>query len=346
MVNNIALFQENFPSAESYWRSIILFGKNIASYKFALAKSILEIVSDDKTEVNVKELAIPFSRHLCEHLKHSPKQCTSPKNTFFEACAKHNDGLISDDVLIDITVKHGFKYVLDAFHIVNDEQLPVNFFVKDFDKRSKKIIMTDEIFKLKESSQFKNFMCEAESRWNLVEASWGMGLSRNLLTVQYDDKSNLLFVDEDKQRRKDVTSSKHALNGYQKGKCFYCFDDISVDSKDDNSCEVDHFYPHVLQAAIPQVNLNGVWNLVLSCNKCNRGANGKFAKVPDGKYIERLYKRNEFLISSHHPLRETLIRQTGATERERINFLREIDNLAINLLIHRWSTDPKGNGVF
>lgn len=41
MTDKIAVFQEEHPSLESYWRSIVLFGNNVASYKFALAKSLL-----------------------------------------------------------------------------------------------------------------------------------------------------------------------------------------------------------------------------------------------------------------------------------------------------------------
>jgi hypothetical protein len=37
-------FQINDPSLESQWRAIILFGKNSATYKFAFAKSLLEII--------------------------------------------------------------------------------------------------------------------------------------------------------------------------------------------------------------------------------------------------------------------------------------------------------------
>jgi len=33
-------FWGDAPSIENYWRSIILFGKNVASYKFALAQSL------------------------------------------------------------------------------------------------------------------------------------------------------------------------------------------------------------------------------------------------------------------------------------------------------------------
>jgi hypothetical protein len=43
---------------------VILFGRNVASYKFFLAKSLLEIASTGKTEITLEELAKPFSKHL------------------------------------------------------------------------------------------------------------------------------------------------------------------------------------------------------------------------------------------------------------------------------------------
>lgn len=52
-------FKEQFPSLESYWRSIILFGRNVASYKFALAKSLLELAPTGKSEITLEELAMP-----------------------------------------------------------------------------------------------------------------------------------------------------------------------------------------------------------------------------------------------------------------------------------------------
>ncbi len=36
-------FYEIEPSLENYWRAVILFGRNVASYKFALAKSLHEL---------------------------------------------------------------------------------------------------------------------------------------------------------------------------------------------------------------------------------------------------------------------------------------------------------------
>ena len=143
---------------------------------------------------------------------------------------------------------------------------------------------------------------------------------------------------ESHNRRVDVTSCRAALNGYQKGKCFYCFADIILEGITLLSCDVDHFFPHSLGGQIPsgQANLNGVWNLVLSCASCNRGKEGKFALVPVIEYLERLHQRNNYLIESHHPLRETLMWQTGETEEQRRDFLQQMDNLAISLLLHRW----------
>ena len=74
MVDGIELFKEQYPSLESYWRSIILFGNNVASYKFALAKSLLEIAPTGKTEITLQDLADPFSRHICEQAGHEQNE--------------------------------------------------------------------------------------------------------------------------------------------------------------------------------------------------------------------------------------------------------------------------------
>lgn len=345
-MSDIEIFQEEYPSLESYWRSIILFGKNVASYKFALSKSLLEIAPTEKNIITLEELAEPFSRYICEHLQQASKQATSNNSLFLDSCKKFNSGELSHQELLEITIKNGFNYVLDAFHVVNGDTTPINFYKKDFSGAQKRIILTDEIFKLKEIPNFYDLTSETEARWRLVETAWELGIFRNLIDVKYDNNEQLLFVENSLLRRKDVTSARDALNGYQKGKCFYCFNDISINSDDDNTCDVDHFFPRTLQSYVPDVNLDGVWNLVLTCDKCNRGSNGKFAKVPSLKYLNRLHKRNEFLISSHHPLRETLMKQTGKTTEERINFLKEMDKLAINLLVQRWETEQVSKEVF
>ena len=76
------------------------------------------------------------------------------------------------------------------------------------------------------------------------------------------------------------------------------------------------------------------------------GENGKFARVPSLKYLNRLHKRNELLIDSHHPLRETLMMQTGRNEKERRAYLQGMYRLAKNHLIFEWETELKGKVLF
>ena len=79
-------FYQADPTLENYWRGVILFGKNVASYKFALAYALYEINKTGSDIITLDELAVPFSRHLCEHLKHAPKQINSSRSQFLETC--------------------------------------------------------------------------------------------------------------------------------------------------------------------------------------------------------------------------------------------------------------------
>lgn len=309
------------PTLAEYWRSVILFGKNSASYKFALAKSLLEIAPTGKSIITLEELARPFTRHLCTHLELEDKQTSSPSSQFLDSCRRFNVGEISEDKLIKIAARDGFNNVITAFHHVNQADLPQRFFSDERKSKQKGITITDELFKLMESGEFANLEAEVEARWRLVETAWGTGTSRNLLQIEADEDRQILFTLVDKVRRIDITSSRDALNGYQKGKCFYCFGKISVAPGDKDLADVDHFFPYKLRI----LNLNHltdqVWNLVLACQKCNRGVGGKFAQLPSPKLRDRLYTRNEFLIESHHPLQQTLIQQTGGNPLQRFKFI-------------------------
>lgn len=331
-------FYQVDPSLENYWRSIILFGRNVASYKFALAKSLYELSASSNDLITLEELAEPFSRHLCEHLKLSPKQITSRSSKFIEDCILFNDGLLSKEELIVKTARQGFTNVIDAFHNVNNKEIDKLFFI-DERKTHKGIRLTDNFFTLTESQQFKSFENETEARWRLVEQGWKMGVSRGLITVEYDKELQTLFT-TDKERRINITSCRDSLNGYQKGHCFYCHHSISIDKHSENLADVDHFFPWMLNKTI--LNINGIWNLVLACKICNRGEDGKSSKVPNINLVARLHKRNEYFINSHLPIRETLIQQTGKNEQQRKTFLQTKYETAKRAIIHEWQPEVRG----
>jgi len=333
----MTIFTYEHPSLESYWRSIILFGRNVASYKFALGKSLLMFADAQKSFVSLEELAAPFSAHIAGHLKDFDKQGTSSSSKFLNACRAFNEGSISHDELISKTVSLGFNNVIDAFHVVNRGAIGTRFFDDQRGHELAGISITDNLLQLKESFQFENLDSEVDARWRLVESAWELGISRHSLEVRYDPDSELLL--SDRLRRKSITSCRNALNGYQKGKCFYCFTDISLAPMSSDLADIDHFLPHTLKQFDPSTNFDGVWNLVLSCQTCNRGASGKFALIPKPRYLERLHRRNNFLIDSHHPLKETLMLQTGKSEPLRRSYLQEQYQQAISALIHQWEPE-------
>lgn len=338
-------FQINDPSIESQWRSIILFGKNSATYKFAFAKSLLELVENEKTRISLTELAIPFTQNIVNHLKKNDKQGSSSSSTFLNACRSHIKGELTEHQLYKITEKLGFINVVDAFQNVNGSSIPNLFYEKDYKASKKEIVITDDLLRLKELYQYQNFNQEVEARWNLVETAWNLNINPNLLEVKYDEDKSLFFLENDFMRRIDITSVRDSLNGYQKGKCFYSFKDISVVKGSADLCDVDHFLPHLNKEVHAKngVNINGVWNLVLADSSMNRE---KGAKVPEKRFLDRLYNRNEFYIESKHPLAETIINQTGKTKKERVCFLQKQYQLAFDSSIQSWKPSEEFIGNF
>jgi hypothetical protein len=327
-------YQLHDPSLESQWRAIILFGKNSATYKFAFAQALLELAGTETTTITLADLAGPFSRHVVRHLQQHDKQGSASSSKFLMACRRFIAQELSQADLLAQTERLGFVNVVDAFQVVNSGLVPRPFYEKQLVNGKPQLVLTDALLQLKESFHFQNFALEADARWQLVETAWNLQLNPNLLEVQYDELQGLFFLEHRFLRRVNITSVREALNGYQKGKCFYSFQDISVNAHSSDLCQVDHFLPHLNKQAHLPANINGVWNLVLADRQVN---NHKSARVPELRFLQRLYQRNEFFIASKHPLAETIVNQTGATPQQRQSFLRYHYQLALNHALHRWA---------
>ena len=110
------------------WRAIILQGKNTASYKFALAKSLLNI-NTGNSSISRSDLAIPFALNIANHLKDNPKQSVGAhEGKLITACKSFNNNKMMEDELFAVAAKEGFRYVLDAFHNVGKDGVPYRFF--------------------------------------------------------------------------------------------------------------------------------------------------------------------------------------------------------------------------
>ncbi len=82
----LSSFATEDQSTAEHFRTVVLFGQNVASYKFALAKSLLELGATGQEFVTIDELAVPFARHICEHTSTVDRQGTFAHSKFLDAC--------------------------------------------------------------------------------------------------------------------------------------------------------------------------------------------------------------------------------------------------------------------
>jgi 5-methylcytosine-specific restriction endonuclease McrA len=260
----------------------------------------------------VQDLAIPFAKRICNHLKVEDKQGTNPSNSFLKACRQFNADEIEIDQLVGMTVSQGFRYVFDAFHVVASEEVPKRFFTVEGSSAKRVIHPTEQLLNINDSSSAV-LDGEVEARWRLVETGWSIGVPSRLLDVRMDKPTEQLIVRSDSRGRKNIGSAKWAFNGYQDGKCFYC--NVELDTPDiiATKTHVDHVIPYLLDQHL-STDLDHVWNLVNACSECNLA---KSKTMPQYSIVERVYQRNEYYIHSNHPLKDAIKAATGNTAAER-----------------------------
>lgn len=334
------MFNIKDPSTDIQWRNLILFGKNSATYKFAFAKTLLELLEQEKTIITLDDMVEPYSKYMLEHIKSGFNQGNNGK--FITSLKDFQTGSIELSELLSITKSEGFSNVIDAFQNVSGGSILKPFYKGKYTGLKTSITLTDELFTLKDAIQLTNLNQEVEARWRLVETAWNLKVSVNNLAVTYDELDGSLYIQSDQMKRVDVSNARDALSGYQKGKCFYCRNDYSLIKNSPNICHVDHFLPHIDKLYHTPANINGVWNLVLACNTCN-GASEKGVKVPTDTYLNRLHNRNEHYITSKHPLAETIVNQTGNTKDDRISFLKKHYQIALDNRIVTWQPSETYN---
>ncbi len=111
----MTFFNEHDLSADTLWRSLILFGKNTATYKFAFGKTLLDCIEEEKTVLTLDDLAEPFSRYLIQHLRTGYNQGNEGK--FITTLNDHIKDPVSTPLekVFEVTKRDGFKNVVNAF---------------------------------------------------------------------------------------------------------------------------------------------------------------------------------------------------------------------------------------
>ena len=305
-------------------RTITLFGKNVATYKFALALALLKVESNQST-MKFADLQESFLKEFLLHYEEVPQQFSSGKPTrITEACdlyIKTGKTHSAFEVLKESTAALWHNYVFDAFHNVGGGTIDDKWWLFDHDSNNKSLVLTDRLLELRESSFEKEIMInEILARWSIVQSAWASGVSTNLVT--HSETEGLVISSQNGSKRVSLRSALGALLPYQKGRCFYC--DALVDktsqSSEDLFPDVDHFFAHSYISGLKtegnkralSINKDGIWNLVIACKACNRGANGKFDSRPPPQFFEKLVKRNMLFIEEHkHAFRSGVLTSLG-----------------------------------
>lgn len=144
-MDEIGRFISTGPSGHNFFRGVVLFGANTASYKFALASSLLELADGKRETVSLADLAVPYAAHLCDHLRAVDKQGTFTKSKFLDACREYNAGERDSEYLRSATVRLGFNNVIDAFHRLPGGELPIRFYLDERRAKTQGIRLTDEL---------------------------------------------------------------------------------------------------------------------------------------------------------------------------------------------------------
>src|SRR5260370_11471675 len=108
-------FQDESPTGAGDWRHIVRFGRNVASYKFALGRTLLNLAARQQTFVRLEDLSVPYAASICEHLRAEDRQSTSARSQFLDACRSRNRDELDAAQLAEATLRFGFTNVIDAF---------------------------------------------------------------------------------------------------------------------------------------------------------------------------------------------------------------------------------------
>jgi len=283
-----------------WWKAIILYGRNQATYKIALGKVLLGAIAEgSRSELTWDELSTRFFDEYSTRLSANPmpQQLTPERITTMERIyLEHRKGrLLRDEAIAQVGLR-AFEDVIPRFHtLVGLQDQTPDFYEIDFGKR---LVLTDALFdalnpNLSEADD------ELEARWGLLEGAFTINQSQAQYVLSNDIRSTYLAQGH---QRLGLTKNRPFLQGYQCNVCFYCGEPLGT------SVHVDHVLPREVLCH------DELWNLVLAHGFCNED---KLDRLVGPHFIEKLIQRNENIMGSNHPWRQKILQQLGPSPRAR-----------------------------
>ncbi len=159
----IQKFYSSDKSVASTVRTIVLFGRNVSTYKFALASTLLNL--KPKNFITYEDLRDEFLKSLLSHYQKNPYQFQAGKNSLTKAFDQYKiDGNWND--LLKIAEKNIYNNVFDAFHNVGGSSIKKEHILFEHLPKEKKLVLTDNINAILEQHNLLEILKnENESRW-------------------------------------------------------------------------------------------------------------------------------------------------------------------------------------
>lgn len=309
-----------------YWKGIVLYGLNQATYKIALGKTIIELASLGKENIDWHQLSKSYLDNYILRLKENalPQQNNPARKTKMERIIDSlNKGIIDYSTALSQVENEAFHDVIPRFQTIGTDKEIVGekFYHFDF---GRKLYLHDSIFKIVENSKIE-LIEELDARWSLLEGAFSMVHGDWHLSNSVRD----IYL-ENGYSRTNITGNIPFLQGYQGNSCFYCGEPIG-----NNDIHVDHVLPRQF------IQHDEIWNLVLSHSICNLHKNDSLV----GKhYFEKLIARNENIMGSNHPWKKKISDALGNTPLKRAKMmLNHYENARVVLKNNFWENSPNYN---
>ena len=316
----------NFTDSD-YWRGIILYGLNAATYKIALGKTLIDLSQQGLNTVSWDQLSEQFLKEYLKRLssdKTMPQQSNPNRWTVMERIVKNYQlDKLSFPEAIDEVGRKAFGDVIPRFQTIGTDTRVVKDMFYEF-YPGQKLILTDELHRIVEREK-DSLLSELDARWSLLEGAFS--LKRGQFELQNDILDIYL---KNGHERTNLTGNIPFLKGYQGNTCFYCGESIQA-----GDVHVDHVLPRTI------LNHDEVWNLVLSHSTCNLN---KEDFVVGPHYFEKLEMRNENIMGSNHPWKQKISASLGLTPSARkASLRRHYENVKTALNNNYWGGHPSYN---
>ena len=165
-----AFLSKDEPAHLTATRAIIVFGKNSATYKFALLKTLMDLPA--VSELKYEDIGTPFLTHLLDHHRTCPHQFNRSSTQLSNAMDEHIAGNRSWDELFSIAERNIYNNVFDALQNIGGGTITESDLLFRHRKGDRKIILTDVLNAIQEDHLTS---VRSRRRWRQM-ASGGLGV--------------------------------------------------------------------------------------------------------------------------------------------------------------------------